>query len=213
MLITCSRSSRLLHYDKYDMVKRQNYRNNYLLKKTTYIYVLANSISILRRLVVKMFIIKVNLAEDDVMELWIQINNLVQIKLCIINKSTRPFFVIMWSVFWSQNLPFRPRIYPLLNIYMRPSQNLPSLSEYNPLLNIYMRPSQTVPPSQNIHPPFEHLRSIWDPPRIYTSLPEYTRLLYKATLLVCTLPLLSQLHVCATLPWFTPPSHNIPLPF
>ena len=76
-----------------------------------------------------------------------------------------------------------------------PSQNIP------PFKHLYVTLSDCTPPSQNIHPPFKHLRS-------YATLPEYTRLLYKATLLESTLPLFSQLH--ATLPWSTPPPQNIP---
>ena len=121
------------------------------------------------------------------MELWIQIYKFVQRKLCNIIKSTP-----------------HPRIYPpppfcdyvkcLLLLEYTPFKHLcEALPESTiplricPLFpHLYMRPSQNLPLPPRIYPPFEHLRSI--------SLPEYTRLLYKATLLESTLPLFSQLY-------------------
>ena len=68
-------------------------------------------------------------------------------------------------------------------------------------------------PSQNIHPPpFKHFRSICDPPRFYPSLPEYTRLLYKATLLESThTPLLTTM--CNTPMIYPSLAEYTPLPF
>ena len=100
----------------------------------------------------------------------------------------------------SQNLPSPPtRIYPpppfycdyvkciWLPEYTSPSKNIP------PFQQIYATfPEYT--PSQNI-PPFSTI--ICDPPRIYSSLPEYM-----------PYPPFQQLY--ATLPESTPPSQNIP---
>ena len=77
----------------------------------------------------------------------------------------------------SLNLFLPPRIYPYLNNYMRPSQNLPlppsiPLRIYN-LFNNCMRYSQNLPLSPRIYPPFQHMY-MYDPPRIYPSLPKYT---------------------------------------
>ena len=83
-----------------------------------------------------------------------------------------------------------PRIYPL-------SQNI------LPFKHLYVTLSDCTPPPQNIHPPFEHFRSICDFPRIYPSLLEYTRLLYKATLMESTLPFRHH---------YVQHSHDLPLP-
>ena len=112
-----------------------------------------------------------------------------------------------------------------------------TLSSQNiaPFKHLYVTLPDCTPPSQNIHPPFKHLRSISDPPRIYPSLPKYTRLLYKATLLestyraypffhnyvqhshdlplpprIYTPPLLNIFDLYATLPESALPSQNIP---
>ena len=119
------------------------------------------------------------------------------VKCLLIPESTLP----------SQNIPpFQsqtsirgpPRIYP-------PSQNI--VTPFQSQTSI-RGPPRIYPPSQNI-PPFQTSMRV-DPPRIYPSIPEYTHLLYKATLLESTLPLFSQL--CATLLWPTPPSQTIPPP-
>ena len=66
-----------------------------------------------------------------------------------------------------QNQPLPPRIYPLLNIYIRRSQNVPISPIIYPLLNMYATLPESTPPSQNIPPPpLRHL---------YATLPEYTR--------------------------------------
>ena len=151
------------------------------------------------------------------MEFWIQINNLVQIKLCIIIKSTPPSYDLP---------PFRDYVKCLLIPKSTlPSQNIP------PSKHLYVTLQDCTPPSQNIHPPFKHFRSICDPPIIYPSLPEYTRLLYEATLLesthtplfttMCNTPMiypslpeytLPPLNIHATLPESTPRSLNISPP-
>ena len=73
----------------------------------------------------------------------------------------------------SQNLPLLPRIYPpFQQLYATPpestppSQNIPHFQ-----CQLYATLPQSTPPSQNI-PPFS--TTICDPPRIYSSLPEYT---------------------------------------
>ena len=73
----------------------------------------------------------------------------------------------------SQNLPLPPRIYPpFQQLYATlpestpPSQNIPHFQ-----CQLYATLPQSTPPSQNI-PPFS--TTICDPPRIYSSLPEYT---------------------------------------
>ena len=76
---------------------------------------------------------------------------------------------------------------------MRLSQNLPSISEYAPFPNIYMRPSQNLPLRPRIYP-FEHLRFICDPTRIYPSFSEYTPPPFK--------------HLYATIPKSAHPSQN-----
>ena len=76
------------------------------------------------------------------------------------------------SIFLSQNIPPFKHLYEALLEYTLPLRIDP------PLLNIYMRPSQNVPLPLRIYPPpFKHLGSICDPPRIYPSIPDTTRFL------------------------------------
>ena len=55
---------------------------------------------------------------------------------------------------------------------MRPSQNLPLPPRiYPPFQQLYATLPESTPPSQDIPTPF--LVNIYNPPRIYPSLPEY----------------------------------------
>ena len=135
----------------------------------------------------------------------------------------------------SQNLPLTPRIYPLFNKcicatsqniphfnnYMRPSQNLLlPLRIYPPFQQLYATLSEFTPHSQNT-PPFStnvYVR----PPRIYSSLLEYTPLCNKC-IYMCDPPrIYPSLPPSQNTPPFStticdppriyPPSQNLPPP-
>ena len=102
----------------------------------------------------------------------------------------------------SQNIP----PFSTTTIVCDPPRIYPSLPEYTPLFNNYMRPSQNLPLSPRIYFPFQQRQYyatplppqnlpttiiLSNPPRIYSSLPEYT-------------PFSTNLYVR--------PSQNLPLP-
>ena len=120
---------------------------------------------------------------------------------------------------------------------MRPSQNLPiSPRIHLPFQHLHATLPESTPPSQNI-PHFKHLRAtfprstppsqnistfsttIWDPPRIYPSLPEYTPSLLSYYMRPSqNLPLPPRIYpyfqqLYATLPESTLPPKNVPPPF
>ena len=136
----------------------------------------------------------------------------------------------------SQNLPLRPRRYPLFNNYMcDPLRIYPSLPEYTPsLFSYYMRPSQNLPLPPRIFPHFQHLyttlpestppsqyippflTTLCDPLRIYPSLPDYTTSLFSYYMRPSqNIPLSPRIYphfqqLYATLRESTSPSQNIP---